>query len=157
MSALAFMKSEEKKELVACVRKSWKLLSDSAKALSEPEENVVNDFNGNEVVKKLAQLVGHEKSDFRPIINPGDLVRIISVVPRRTHARISAQRGGFLLYGLAKRTNDLNMPDVTAERFSIASDKKKSIIKDLRSIGIAEETLFPEIEKSALQIKSRYS
>lgn len=159
MSALSFMKYEEKDAIRGCIRLIWEKIGrakvdDWMKPLSN---DFLDEFNENEVIQKLIQMVRIEKPDFRPILQPVDLVKIISVVPRRTHARIAAQNGGFLIFGLGSTPNDLNMPDVTVERFNIKGSEKEKILRELAVVGISEQTLFPEIEKSAMNIRKRYS
>lgn len=158
MSALAFLRHEEKEEIRKSVRTVWAKNSKPGQSpLSPLEAGLLEEFNENENVKRLIQIVRVEKPDFRPILDPIDLVKIVSVVPRRNHDRIRAQSGGFLLYGLGSKSNEINTPDVQIDSFNISKSSKEKIQKELSIVGISEETLFPEIEKSAHQIRNRYS
>lgn len=162
MSALSLLKNNEKKEVRDQLKKIWNSSLDVSKGASQAltkefNEKIVEEFNELDVIKKLLQLVRVEKPDFRPVLLPMDLIKIVSVVPKKTHPRISAQSGAFLLFGLGSEPNDLNMPDVAIERFNISGPSKTKILDELRSVGISEDSLFPEIEKSANQISRRYS
>ncbi len=121
-----------------------------------PEEEL-SEFNEIAEVKKLVQLVRHEKPDFRPIIQPIDLAKPISVVPKKLHKRILAQNGGFILFGLADQPNNSNIKHIDFEIIDISEESKPRFIKELAQVGITESALFPEIERAALAIKRRYS
>lgn len=157
LSALAFLRSEEKDTIRDNLVDIWNEVGEVDDIFKPLPDDLLKHFNDNPMIKKLIQLVRTEKPDFRPIIEPIDLAKIISVVPRKSHPRIRAQRGAFLLFGLARKPNDLNMPDVTVETFNISGKHKDKILRELRTVGISEEALFPEIEKNALQIRHRYA
>lgn len=114
-------------------------------------------FNQTPEVQKLVQLIRHEKSDFRPIVQPVDLVKPVAVTPRKHHRRIIAQNGAFIVFGLATKPNKTNMNHIDYEVVHIDQASKGTLLKELAQVGITESALFPEIEKAALAIKKRYS
>ncbi len=114
-------------------------------------------FNKTAEVQKLVQLIRHEKSDFRPIVQPVDLAKPVAVTPRKHHSRIIAQNGAFIVFGLATKPNKINMNHIDYETVHIDQASKTTLLKELGQVGITESALFPEIEKAALAIKRRYS
>lgn len=153
MSALCLLSEGEKtriaKHTAIYLRKSAK----DTRILAEPG---LDEYNSIPEMKKLIQLVRQEKSDFRPIVQPRDLVLPVAVVPRKLHSRILAQNGAFILFGLARGPTENNMKHIQVEKMDIDESKKDQFISELSSVGITESSLFPEIEKAALAIKSRY-
>ncbi|RPE66348.1 FRG domain-containing protein [Pacificibacter maritimus] len=125
--------------------------------LSTTDKECIEKFNEHEAVKKLIQFVRHEKSDFRPIIDPLDLVRTISVIPKRLHQRIEAQDGAFLVFGIDVPPSAKIANDIPYDKIAIAPTSKNRILKELALLGISEQDLFPDIERSAKAITKRYS
>ena len=75
-----------------------------------------------------------------------------------SHARILAQQGAFVLFGLHDET-DLYAKTgnyIMQHEFFINSKNKKKIREILKMIGISQNTLFPEIEHAASMIRTRY-
>jgi hypothetical protein len=147
MSNLVRLKQSEKKAIVA-----------HAKTIElETTESRRSGFNvGNDEVNRLLQHIRQERPNFLAEIDFFDLFRVISVVPRKIHPRIRAQNGAFLLYGLEGASDDFTKRDIRTEVIDIHEESKKKILSDLSLIGISTQTLFPEIDKTADQIKKRY-
>jgi hypothetical protein len=153
LSALSLLTQGEKDEIrVACVEALKKADKDTWLVNNAD----VAQFNAMRSVAKLIQLVRHEKSDFRPIVQPIDFVRPVVVTPRKIHSRIIAQSGSFIIFGLSKKATKVNAPHIEFEEFHIDMDAKQKFLKELAQVGITESALFPEIEKAALSIKRRY-
>lgn len=121
------------------------------------KDETVEEFNSFPEVQKLIQLVRQEKPDFRPILQPIDIVRPIYVTPKKLHARILAQNGAFIAFGLAEKPTQKNMNHIDFEVIDIAPENKGRIEKELGQVGISKSTLFPEIENAATAISKRYS
>jgi hypothetical protein len=118
----------------------------------------IEKFRKEPAVIRLVQFIRSEKPAFRDDVLPIDLANVISVTPRVLHARLSAQDGEFLLFGLFSFNKENNwMDDFVVETIDIAASAKKRILSELREMSISEETLFPEIEKSAVQIRNKYN
>lgn len=111
----------------------------------------------------LSHSVRGEKPGFRDQIDPLDLLLPVPVTPRKSHERIKAQDGHFILFGLnpdfmkietiEETSMDLFMPFNT---INIPSSSKEGILAELKLVGISEKTLFPEIGNTAKQIKDSY-
>lgn len=118
----------------------------------------VDEFNKNPIVDKLLHFIRSEKPYFRPIIKPEDLFNVVAVVPRIAHARIAAQNGAFLVYGLI----DIARPGTVAmNRFGfdyirVKASCKDDILAELSNFGISRDTLFPEVENAAREIAKNF-
>ncbi|NHK28747.1 FRG domain-containing protein [Parvularcula flava] len=120
---------------------------------------LVENFNAVEDVERLVHYVRMEKPGFRARINPIDLVNIVAVSPRKLHKRLIAQNGAFLAFGLYWENPEkpfFPMDDFEITEIYIKRQSKKKILKELNSLGINTETLFPEIDKSAKVISDIY-
>lgn len=105
----------------------------------------------------LITLVKEEKPNFGLPINPYDLSNVVYVEPRMLHSRLRAQDGAFLLYGLFHETDEyLFQEPIEITEIYVSAKAKPKILNELSSLGISEETLFPEIDRSALQIGRKY-
>ena len=118
---------------------------------------LIAEFNCHDDVKRLVKLVQVERPGFVAEINPIDLSNIVAVTPRQLHKRLIAQNGAFLLFGLfwAGRPR-LFIEEIEALEVYISRKDKAKMLNELRQVGISEETLFPEIERSAIQIGNRF-
>lgn len=115
-------------------------------------------FNDHEIVERLVAHISSEVPGFKARINPYDLVNIVSVAPRKLHARLRAQDGAFLLYGLfGLPGTNFFMDDIEVSEIYISNKAKPQIRKQLASLGIGDWTLFPEIERTASQIKRAFA
>lgn len=111
-------------------------------------------LNNSAACKKLVHFIREEKPYFNNEIDPQDLSRIIFVRGRVSNARIASQSGAFLLFG-----NDAVLPenDIKFPVQRIIIRNKIQIIKELARLNITEGTVYPGIEKSAIEIAKKYS
>ena len=147
LSNLAFLTRGQKEELFEAAKKI-KLSSPKLRAEAFCQELIVD---------RLAQTVKMEKPYFRLEVDPFDLAYVVSVTPRKIHARIKAQEGAFLLFGITEKESGNHMSHMKVEQIEIKSTSKAKIIEELETIGISQKSLFPEISSAADQIKRRYS
>lgn len=112
-------------------------------------------FNTQQPVDRLLQFIRAEKPHFRPDIEPGHLQTAIVVKPKLNNRRILAQSGAFLLVGLNVDLESAPPIGVTIERISINGSKKQIICDELDRMAINDSSMFPEIEKAAIYIKSK--
>jgi len=132
------------------------------KAAADPDAKrwaSIQEFNVNPEVNRLIHFIRGEKPFFQPLINPVDLCNVVAVSPRRTHARIAAQNGAFLLYGLihVARPGEGFMTNLTFSTIDVDHTSKQQIVRELDALGVSRDTLFPEIENVALEIAKRFS
>ena len=120
-------------------------------------------------IGRLWTLIKPEKPYFdEKLIEPRDLFRIFVVQPRLLFPRVIAQSGAFLVSAYHKRfdfeseeRNSRYQPEghdvpYNYRRLRVKSCNKPAVRKELESLNISEETLFPELDKSAKAILSAY-
>lgn len=117
-------------------------------------------FNQCALIQNILYEIGAEKPHFRPQIEPVHLNNtMICVKSRYDNARIAAQQGAFLLFGI--KDGEKSLPSefenngIRIDRITIASQAKKEILKSLARFGISEERMFPELMRSAKVIKEK--
>ena len=115
---------------------------------------------------RLQTFIRQEKPYFvEGLIDPRDLFRIFIVQPRRLFPRVRAQSGAFLVSAHHEtfdfdrkvrydkyRAKDGHDVPYNFYRLTVEAGRKRCILKELESLNISEETLFPELEKSAKAI-----
>lgn len=117
-------------------------------------QDLVKDFNQIDDVIRLSQLVQIERPGFIPRMHPVDLSNILYVEPRMLHQRLQAQKGAFLLFGLFHSSKEhYFQEEIEVSEIYISRKDKSNIRKELAKIGISDETMYPEIDHSAAQIK----
>lgn len=80
--------------------------------------------------------------------------RPVAIVPPYNTSRITVQRGAFTVHGSSK--DPLNVQfSARLARLVIPSDSAHRIRRDLRSAGISEFTLFPELDGLSRDIKAQ--
>lgn len=86
--------------------------------------------------------------------------RILCVKAKLNNARITRQQGCFLLYGMNE--DKLSHPPIPEEWFRKAKKQKfivrnkQNILKELELFGVSTQILFPELEKQAIELVSKY-
>ena len=121
---------------------------------------------------RLQTFIEQEKPYFvKDLIDPRDLFRIFIVQPRRLFPRVRAQSGAFLVsahhkifdfeikeqrdWNIRYRPNNSDVP-YNYYRMTVKAGCKPCILKELKSLNISEDTLCPELEKSAKAILKDY-
>ncbi len=112
-------------------------------------------FNTQQPIDRLLQFVRSEKPYFRSGLVPSDLQTAIVVKPKMNNRRILAQSGAFILCGMMVDLEKSPPNGIHIERININGKKKKVIRNELDRMAINDSTMFPEIEKAALYIKSK--
>jgi hypothetical protein len=135
--------------------KIYQLRESRTKGLSKDER--IEEFNQEDVIKRLHQFIRSEKPYFLPIINPIDLFKPYFVYPKLSNARILAQNGAFIIYGIEPPKRIQFAHEITEKRFIVPKDRKEKMRSALENLGINESSLFPEIDKAAARIRERYS
>ncbi len=127
------------------------------------KREILDEFNGIVTVERLLHEIREEKSYFLGKINPNDLSRVICVKAKRNNKRIVAQEGVFLLFGLGRQIDEpAQVPDAWVIRSNVGAivvdqKSKGNILKELERLNIRDSTLFPDIEKTAMHVKKKYS
>ncbi|OOC14848.1 hypothetical protein BM451_04185 [Dickeya dadantii] len=140
MANIANLKIEEKKELFALINSG----------------SSIEEFNGEDVVKKLCYFIGMEKPNFEKKINPKNLLFPLYVKPKLNNKRIIAQSGAFFIYGVKEITEERRNNRILTEHLTIDYSSKGKIRDELNSLGINESVLFPELDRTAKIIAEKY-
>lgn len=129
----------------------------------EQHKKIYNNLNDDtNIIDELKNEIKIEKPTFNMDITIDILTKPIFVLPNRNNNRIINQKGAFILFGLkeelmeeiedTKESIINNYRDATI--YYISSDKKKSILNELRMCGIDKSFIYPEIENVADDIKN---
>lgn len=128
----------------------------------------------NSEKERFLHFIKREKSYFIDKINLEDVQKIVCVQAKLNNPRIIRQNGLFFLFGMGynrkgepirfsgymngmKEHFSPTIREMTTPTILISGQAKQTIIKELRALGISEETLMPEIDSVAKSIKNRYS
>ncbi len=112
----------------------------------------------------LVASIRNEKPAFRHIIDIKDLHKIICVLPRNNNARLIAQKGAFLLFGMKGQDKYECIDFKKAAGFyhrkivlNLNEGTRKKYLEQLGRLGVDDATLFPEIANRAEMIKNKYT
>ncbi|WP_286964943.1 MULTISPECIES: hypothetical protein [Acinetobacter] len=131
--------------------------------LDDGFDEMCEEFNTQQSIKKLVYEIQSEKPHFEPRIEPDVLSSVLCVKPRMDNQRVIRQDSAFFLFGIDNFKKD--KPAKLSDSLILTKDKKiiiphsdkARIIGQLEILGITEATIFPEIEKVATYIKRIYS
>lgn len=123
-----------------------------------PFNAINNELNKIQEIINLLNDIRKDKPYFLSNIDYRDFYKVICVKPRLNNPRIAKQQGAFLIFGIqSNKTSQANVnPEWIRARFMIDASKKEYILKQLEYCGINHQTLFPELDKQATHIISRY-
>lgn len=143
-------------DVVSCMANLANLKLDEKKSIEDSPATTINELKALNAINRLAQFIRVEKPYFIDRIQKVDLFRPVSVTPKMLNARLNAQFGEFVLYGLDAEKGPNFKRSSFATKYDIDADAKSGIRGRLENLGITGATLFPEIDKAAKQIKQKY-
>lgn len=120
-------------------------------------------FNKNPEIKYLLHEIKQEKPYFEPLIQREHLQSVICVKPKMENPRIIRQDGAFLLFGVdGVKTSSVDVPkkyiaSTGAKRIIVIGSEKPNILRQLEALGISKSTVYPEIDRVAEFLTSRYA
>lgn len=118
-------------------------------------------FNCETMIEYLLHEIKNEKPYFAPVIQKKHLESVVCVKPQLDNARILKQDGAFFLFGISQHKDQpAKIPSkyiASSKPFIIDSKKKEYIRKQLKTLGISQGTIYPEIENVANYIKSDFA
>jgi len=123
-------------------------------------QQIVRIFNESALLQSLLYEIRSEKPHFKPILDPRHFNNtMVCVKARYDGARITAQQGLFLLFGIKdgdkSKPSDFNENEIACRDIVVPSGSKKSLLKSLGGFGISDERMFPEMVSSARVIKGK--
>ena len=112
---------------------------------------------------RLVQYIRLEHSSFEERIDPRDFFKVFVVQPQQSIERIRAQSGAFLLSAFHEQLDEADVGKINCDvpiyhqyTFKIPYKLKKRIRKQLSTLNITEETMYPGLEKAAKAVKRQY-
>jgi hypothetical protein len=142
---------------VSCMANLANLTADEKREMAAAYKLSATQFNRQKIVQRLLWFVRIEKPHFEAKIDPQHLLKPVFVKPKMSNRRIIAQSGAFLIYGARRLRNTEVDTDLRLSRAIVPAEKKTEIRKQLERLGIHASSLFPEIDKAASYIVSRYA
>ena len=109
------------------------------------------DIKDNMVMKRFLHEIRSEFPAFETAIVGEDLLKNYFVATYKDNQRMKVQDGAFVICGLQKSVKDLDDIVVNIE---IDCSAKKEILKDLKMLGIANNTVYPDFERTSMAITS---
>lgn len=141
---------------VSCVCNLANLKSSEKETIENTSATTISKFMDLNPAQRLYQFIREEKPHFRPEIQKEDLFRQYYVVAKQNNARIIAQNGAFLAFGLKWDHGSSFGNDIKAYSLRIPAARKAEIKQELAIIGIDAGSLFPEIDRAAAKIIETY-
>lgn len=109
----------------------------------------------NDAMIRFLHEVRGEYPAFECAIVGEHLLNSYFVRANKNNQRMKVQDGYFIIAGLDKsRLNDLIRTHL-AEKLVIKSEYKEEILKDLKLMNIHDDTIYPDLERTALYMRSR--
>ena len=108
-------------------------------------------MSNSPVMRRFLHEIKSELPAFESVIVGEDLFKNYFVATYKDNQRMKVQDGAFVICGIHKDVSDLERIAVNIE---IDADSKKDILKDLKMLGIANNTIYPDFERTAMAIAS---
>lgn len=105
------------------------------------------------IVERFYHEITTELPSFKREIKPLDLLHPLFVQPNKTNGRILKQDGAFIINGLSANGCEAKEKMRTLTHTSIKIHNQNGILEELKSLGINEASLFPEVDKVAQYLK----
>ena len=113
-------------------------------------------FNKFDDVQFLVHQIRDEKPYFKAKIVPKHISSVVCVKPLLNNPRIIKQDGAFLLFGIGATKNEPAKIKFKQDKIIIDNSSREKILKELETLGISEDKLFPDLENSAKYLKESY-
>ena len=114
-------------------------------------------------MSRLVQYIRLEHPSFEERIDPYDLFRVFVVEPQRSNERVVAQAAAFLLSAFHERFDEIEvrrrtkqMPIYHQYTFAIPHERKDPIRRQLHSLNVSEQAMYPGLEETAKAVKLEY-
>lgn len=112
------------------------------------------DFKKPDDFEILIRGIKREKPNYRRRwLHEEDLKRVLCVLPKLNNDRITCQDGAFFIFGMGKNKEQAAPILNSYIEIDVKAKSKKSILNELKLMGIDEASLFPETDKIMNQIK----
>lgn len=108
----------------------------------------------SDVMKRFLHEIRGEYPAFETAIIGEDLLKYYFLRAHKNNERMKAQDGAFAIFGLNEERLIREIND-KVESFDIKASCKKEILKDLDMLRINESTIYPGLERQAMQNKGK--
>ena len=142
---------------VSCLANLSNLSEQERVTIENTTATTISDLHRIQAVDRLFQFIRVEKPHFMPRIRKEDLFKPYYVVPKMNNARIIAQSGAFIIFGLSWKKGPKYKRGITAECIRIPARSKRGIRDSLERLGYDDSSLFPEIERASRQVVKRFA
>ena len=151
-SRMAYYDSDK----VSCISALANLTPQEKEEVLDNLDLSIGDFNKIPALLKMHHYIGMEKPHFKAIVDPDHFKRAYYVIPKMSNKRIIAQSGAFIIHPQPPRLVKPSPTTISMKTIIIPAGKKEKIRKELELLGVHGATLFPEIDKAANFIVSKY-
>ena len=145
--------NSDKALMLACIPAFSDEEQQQIKEFCEKYPDIITDdkIKDNAVMKRFLHEIRSEFPAFETAIIGKDLLKNYFVATYKDNQRMKVQDGAFVICGLKKDVTDLDKRAVNIEIDYLA---KKDILKDLKMLGIANNTVYPDFERTSMAIAS---
>ncbi|MCI7094455.1 MAG: FRG domain-containing protein [Clostridiales bacterium] len=143
--------NSDKALMLACLSMFSDEEKENVKKFCEFHRGVISDRDiaNNNTMKRFLHEIRSEFPAFETAIVGEDLLRNYFVAAFKDNQRMKVQDGAFIIFGLTKDTS--NLQQITTE-IEIDCSAKQEILKDLKILGIANNTIYPDFERTSMAI-----
>ena len=143
--------NSDKALMLACIPAFSDEDQNKIKEFCEKNPGVITDkiVENNTVMKRFLHEIRSELPAFETAIVGEDLLKNYFVATYKDNQRMKVQDGAFVICGLQNNVSNL---DKIAEDIIINWSFKKEILKDLKMLGIANNTVYPDFERTSMAI-----
>ncbi len=139
---------------LAALREDDKL---QIKKFCEEHRGVITDqqiFGHDAMIKFLHEIRG-EYPSFETAIVGQDILDCFFVLVNKNNIRMKAQSGYFVVFGLDCDANERKLKNMVAEEIIVDKDSKKGILKELELMKIHSDTIYPDLERTAIYLRKK--
>lgn len=145
--------NSDKALMLACLPYFSDAEKDEIKAFCKKHSGVITDkdIKNEAVMQRFLHEIRSEFPAFETAIVGQDLLKNYFIATYKDNERMKVQDGAFVICGLYNDVSDL---EKIAVEIRIDYSAKKDILRDLRMLGIANNTVYPDFERTSMAIAS---
>lgn len=143
--------NSDKALMLACLPMFSDEEKEEIKKFCEFHRGVISDRDIANIntMKRFLHEIRSEFPAFETAIVGEDLLTCYFVAAFKDNQRMKVQDGAFVIFGLTKDTSSLER---IATEIEIDFSAKQEILKDLKMLGIANNTVYPDFERTSMAI-----
>lgn len=106
------------------------------------------------MVKFLHEIRG-EYPAFETAMVGQDILDCFFVLVNKNNIRMKVQSGYFVIFGLDNDANENKLENLVVDEIIVDKDSKKEILKDLKLMKIHSDTVYPDLERTAIYLRNK--